>query len=409
MTGSARFLDRRPAPLRRRGDAARAHEAPPDAACSPRPTIPSDTSRAIRSPQRPTGAGPAAMAVSTLCGDLRDRHDDRAHARQRRDAARRDAAADDDARRAGGPGSPSHAERGLAVRRLLVDAALAGDHEIGRRERVVEPRLLHDQVHARMELERRKPVREAQQPEPHAARRAGARRLALTAAGCHLERVREPGEPRVEDPDLLRVGALLRPVRRGGAERSEQRVGDVARDPQARLREPRIQAGKVDGRRSSSTRAPSARRIPAPPSLVALPPIPSAMSRIPASSTARSTSPVPRLVARAASRAVRGDQRQAGGRGHLDERAPPSSRTSQRARIGRPSGSIASASRHAHPPDASIAASVPSPPSASGASRTSSSGRARRQPPATALRDLDARERALERVGGDEDVERPAR
>ena len=62
----------------------------------------------------------------------------------------------------------------------------------------------------------------------------------------------------------------------------------------------------------------------------------------------------------------------------------PSSERSQRAGMGRPSGSWTAAVCQLQPPAAAIASSVPSPPSASGQSRVVSSGRARAQPSARA-------------------------
>ncbi len=93
--------------------------------------------------------------------------------------------------------------------------------------------------------------------------------------------------------------------------------------------------------RSSVIVAPRARSRPAAPSLVALPPIPSAMSRIPASSTARSTSPVPWLVARAASRSAASTRRQPGRGRHLHEGRPcrPRARATGRGSAG-PAGRV---------------------------------------------------------------------
>ncbi len=131
---------------------------------------------------------------------------------------------------------------------------------------------------------------------------------------------------------------------------------------------------------STATFAPSALSMPAPPSVVADPPIPSAMSLIPASRTARSRSPVPCVPARIASRAPGLMSDSPDARAISTNAAAPSLRHSQSARIGRSSGSRASAVRRIQPPAASMATSVPSPPSASGARRTSSAGRARSQP-----------------------------
>ena len=95
-------------------------------------------------------------------------------------------------------------------------------------------------------------------------------------------------------------------------------------------------------------------------------------------------SPVPSLVARAASRSGAATSDSPDASAISTTAARPSSRRSQRARIGRPRGSVASASRHCQPPAASIATRVPSPPSASGARCRSSPGRARCQPSASA-------------------------
>ncbi len=124
--------------------------------------------------------------------------------------------------------------------------------------------------------------------------------------------------------------------------------------------------------------------MPAPPSFVALPPIPRVMSRTPASSAARISSPVPRVVApRGSSSSVASRDRPDAAAISMNARAP-SVDWSQRAEIARPIGSVASATRHVQPPAASIATVVPSPPSARGASRIASRGRARAQPAASA-------------------------
>src|SRR5947207_6564851 len=135
---------------------------------------------------------------------------------------------------------------------------------------------------------------------------------------------------------------------------------------------------------SAPTRAPRASRMPAPPSVVALPPIPRTICLTPASSTAQSTSPVPRVEAAKGSRwsGETRDSPEADASSTTARR--PSCERSHRATTGRPSGSVASTSCGSQPPPASIAASVPSPPSAIGARTSSSSPRARRQPFASA-------------------------
>jgi hypothetical protein len=136
--------------------------------------------------------------------------------------------------------------------------------------------------------------------------------------------------------------------------------------------------------RSGSTQAPSASRIPAPPSVVALPPIPSTIRRGPASRTARSRSPVPTVVAPSGSRSSRASRESPEAAAISTIARLPSVERSHGASIGRPIGSTVGALRTCQPPPAAIAARVPSPPSARGARSSSSSGRTRRQPSARA-------------------------
>ena len=130
---------------------------------------------------------------------------------------------------------------------------------------------------------------------------------------------------------------------------------------------------------------PSARSNPEPPSVVALPPTPMTTCRTPASRTARRISPVPSVVAASGARGSSAGRRDSPD-ASASSTAPlsPSSERSQRAVSGRPSASWAGHSCHSQPPLSAIAASVPSPPSASGARISSSPGRARDQPEARA-------------------------
>ena len=131
-------------------------------------------------------------------------------------------------------------------------------------------------------------------------------------------------------------------------------------------------------------RAPRPRRSPAPPSVVALPPMPIMTWRTPVSSTARRISPVPSVVAAMGLRGSSGGRRDSPDASASSTAArDPSADCSQRAVRGRPSGSWAGHSIHSQPPHSAMAASVPSPPSASGARTSASPGRARDQPSAS--------------------------
>ena len=98
-------------------------------------------------------------------------------------------------------------EGGLAIGCLLVDAALAREHEVDR----VEPRLevdeLHDDVDAGAHLERAEPVGDGEEAERRPARRAGAGDIADPPSDLRLEHVREPLEARLEVADLSDIGA----------------------------------------------------------------------------------------------------------------------------------------------------------------------------------------------------------
>ena len=103
----------------------------------------------------------------------------------------------------------------------------------------------------------------------------------------------------------------------------------------------------------------------------------------PASSAARISSPVPRLLLRVASRRSRGTRCKPLAEA-ISITAVASSSQPQCARVGSPSGPSTRHSRRSPAVAASTASTVPSPPSASGRSNTSACGKTRRQPRAIA-------------------------
>ncbi len=121
--------------------------------------------------------------------------------------------------------------------------------------------------------------------------------------------------------------------------------------------------------------------MPAPPSVVALPPTPKTIEVAPASRAASNSSPVPYVVA------VRGAKTPAGRcwspeASAISTTAVPSSRSAKVAVTGVPVGPVTRASCRVKPA-ASAAATVPSPPSATGTAATSRPGTARRRPAVT--------------------------
>ncbi len=116
----------------------------------------------------------------------------------------------------------------------------------------------------------------------------------------------------------------------------------------------------------SSNRKPRAWPRPAPPSLVALPPIPMINRRAPASTAARTNSPVPRVVARRGSRRAFGTSQRPEAEAISSTAVRPSPSNPNGAATGSPSGPVTVTSRYDPPVAATSAATVPSPPSAIG-------------------------------------------
>lgn len=157
----------------------------------------------------------------------------------------------------------------------------------------------------------------------------------------------------------------------------------------------RARAGARSTRASSMT-APSARSIPAPPSVVALPPNVSTTRRAPAAMASATSSPTPAEVAVRGARAVQWARATASADSTIA--VVPSADSSHFASSGAPFGPDTRADRQRH--DASSAAStsnVPSPPSAMGHCSACVGGGPRR-PQRQRFRRLSARKRTLELV-----------
>ena len=106
--------------------------------------------------------------------------------------------------------------------------------------------------------------------------------------GCG-DKTGPPAEGGIQKLDVLRACPLLRAVHGCGTPRTGQGVVDVARHDEPSLGQPGVQAGQVNPGQSgqrppprgssspaeSSSRPPNACTIPAPPSVLALPPMPS--------------------------------------------------------------------------------------------------------------------------------------
>ena len=153
------------------------------------------------------------------------------------------------------------------------------------------------------------------------------------------------------------------------------------------------------GRRRAA--APQRLHIPAPPSVLALPPMPSTIVWHPWSSAALMTSPVPyELASNAASRSC-GSSRQPD-TSAISTTATPS-RAANAVSTGSPVGPSARTGTRSNPA-ARAASSVPSPPSATGASTTSDSRGLGLDSCGDPRGHLSRGQRALELVGGRENM-----
>ena len=144
-----------------------------------------------------------------------------------------------------GPGPPGDADRGLPGQRLVVDGALAGDHQVGADERVVEADEVEHQVDARGQPG----AEERQRAGAGAAGGSGARRRVSTSMPWSRRSSCASRErPASSTVDVRGGRALLRTVDSGRSRRAGERVVDVAGDDHLGRRDPRVQAGEVDAR-----------------------------------------------------------------------------------------------------------------------------------------------------------------
>ncbi len=186
-------------------------------------------------------------------------------------------------------------QRRLAEQRLPIAATLAGDEPVRAGERGIEAEQVGDDLRAGAKLAAEQQQDEAQVPRRHPLRDDPAR----------APERRSPPAPQSaraghRSPPPLPAHAFLRPEDGRRAALAAQRIVDVGHDRDMRLSQARIEAARVDAaparrvpagvgstvRPSASTSfRPKPTSRPAPPSLVLLPPSPTMMRRMPASSS----------------------------------------------------------------------------------------------------------------------------
>ena len=353
-----------------------------------------------------------------------------------------DPAGDGDDRDPGFPGGGRDARGGLAAEGLGVERALARDDQARAGEVLGEPDEVEDEADARLQLgaehgQRREPDA-ARRPRPRLVPRRGCRPAAagpLPATGSQRgpfrtgpQRALHRAAARAPSCDWVAAGDL--PASRRAPHRRLHDVGPafqrrVQRRPRPTALAPfcgpytaaapsgpsrglstslatitRVSAsagcrpdrstrssaasaappGPSSRPSTSDSRAPSACSIPAPPSVLALPPMPSTTVRQPWSSAALTTSPVPyELACSASSRS--GISSASPETSAISTTATPS-RAANAVVTGSPVGPCARTSTRVYPA-ARAASSVPSPPSATGICTTSTSGASSAMPAAT--------------------------
>ena len=288
-----------------------------------------------------------------------------------------------------------------------VDPALAGDDEVGPREPRVEVGGVHHEVDARAQRERPEPVLDREQRVADAAGRAGARGRALGPTAHELHRVGKSTEPAIEILDVVGRGALLRAVDGRGAGRSAQGVRDVAGHLQLDGREPRIEVGEIDRRRVPVGMSPEAGQQAG--AAVGRGAAADAEDDAADAGIQRGPDQVARPDRGRPDRValVRGQAREAGGRGHLDRRAlavvrdQPARRDLATERIAGGRGPPLPAAGRLDRREGAFAAV------GQRAEQDLVVGSGAAPAVGQGLRDLDRGQRALERVGRDEDGRRP--
>ena len=150
------------------------------------------------------------------------------------------AAADGDDGDAVAAGGGQHADWGLASQALRVQRPLAGDHQVGAGDGVVEAGQLQHRLDARPQFR----PQQRHRAEAGTTRCASPRHVPQVLPSGRRDQVGPVAERCVEECHLVRGRTLLRPVDRRRARRSGQRVVDVGghhhghpRQPPAHLRE----------------------------------------------------------------------------------------------------------------------------------------------------------------------------
>ncbi|EOY47186.1 hypothetical protein SLI_2471 [Streptomyces lividans 1326] len=298
---------------------------------------------------------------------------------------------------AGELGAAGHLGRHLAARRLVVQGALGGEHQVGPGEAGVQVEVAQEHVEAGQQ-----PGPDGGESRAETAGRAGAGPRAQVGAddaevaGEHARPVLQPGRQLL---DLRGRRPLLRAEHPGHAPLAAQHVVRVAGDEQLGVLQPGVEAGRVDA--DEAVQLPSAGsefeavpvQQPGPERLerarapVGRPRVAAADQHAPhpgAESGADSVSPTPYVVVAPGSRRARGTRDRPATAAISTTAVSPVPSSAKWVPTRSPTGPVA-ASATSRPPVADASATaVPSPPSTSGIRSISASGSTRRTPAAMA-------------------------
>ena len=265
--------------------------------------------------------------------------------------------------------------------------------EVGRCQLLVEAGRLHDEVDPWPERERSESVLDREQGEPDAARGTGPGGVALAAPGGGLERVRPRGISIVEQLDLRRGRALLRAEDGGGPVGTKERVRNVAGDLEIDV----VEGATPGVERLDQAATSIGRRAPADPE-----------GHVTCATVDRRGHQVASPSTRGGDRVtlVGGDPRQSGCFGHLDD-GPRAVDGSDEVRRDRAAERVPGGRRSADPAAGGLDRGDRALAAVREGGEDDRVARARARPAGRdGPRNLDRRQRPLERVGRDEDGER---
>lgn len=196
-----------------------------------------------------------------------------------------------------------YAERSLAVDGLAINTPLSGNHQISPAHGRIQPHGFGHDFYAGPQP----PMQQRQHGRAHPASRARPGNMANSNAKVTLDNPGVMGQTGIQLAHHGWRGAFLRPKNCRSPIGAGERIVDITRDFNRAFRQTRVEPCQINPRKLRQRGSAKTQRLaigrlqagterlchPRPPSLVALPPMPTMNLRAPASSAARISSPVP--------------------------------------------------------------------------------------------------------------------